>query len=254
MQTSSPDKDPSDSKTGKSNSLFPVTPWSILLQCDKNDPSSPAFTALEELCNTYWKPLYLYTLSRGIKSHEAEDYVQGFLSHFISTRALTKINSSKGKLRYYLLASLRNHIAGHHRALNTIQRGGQNSHHAFDELSPEDENASLLSHESSHEKEFNKQWAEQNISVSMKQIEQDYILEGKETLFKALSPLVLGESKKTYNELSLELNISTSNLKISLHRMRKRFSQALRTTIAQTVDSPEDIENELRELIEAMGH
>ena len=44
------------------------------------EASPQARRALEELCRTYWYPLYAYVRRRGFESHEAEDLTREFFA------------------------------------------------------------------------------------------------------------------------------------------------------------------------------
>ena len=61
---------------------FADTHWSVVLAA--GDSTSPrSIEALEELCRTYWSPLYAYLRRQGHSPHDAQDLTQGFLARVI---------------------------------------------------------------------------------------------------------------------------------------------------------------------------
>jgi len=54
-----------------------------------------------------------------------------------------------------------------------------------------------------------------------------------------------------YAELMSQLDLKASALKMAVHRLRKRFGELLRDEIAQTVSTPAEVEDEIRQLITA---
>ena len=68
--------DPSES-TSPPRDYFATTHWTVVLAAGRR--STPqADVALEELCRTYWYPLYAYVRRQGCSKEDAEDLVQGF--------------------------------------------------------------------------------------------------------------------------------------------------------------------------------
>jgi len=57
---------------------------------DSETSSEHALAALSELCQIYWRPVYLFLLRQGIAQHHAEDLTQGFFADLIENRAYAK--------------------------------------------------------------------------------------------------------------------------------------------------------------------
>jgi len=227
---------------------FPATPWTILM--DQSGPGNPSKEALEALCNLYWKPLHQYCIFKGMKADVAEDAVQGFLCHFISAKNLNKISEERGKLRSYLLVSLRNFLAMDYRAKTSQQRGGAIPH---DSLDADEETRPVVetSERESPDRVFVRNWALETIAIALSKVENDYKLQGKAELFDKVSPHVIGEGVP-YKEVAIDLEMSVSNLKITVHRMKKRVIKAMRETIAATVRDESEVDGELDELMNAL--
>src|SRR4051812_10724155 len=95
----------SDSKDPRSDkALFVTTRWTVVLPASQRSRPD-AERALEELCRTYWYPLYAFVRHRGYSKEDAEDLVQGFFARLLCKNDLTGLSSEKGKFRAFLLAS-----------------------------------------------------------------------------------------------------------------------------------------------------
>ena len=103
--------------------VFATTHWSVVLAAGQ-DASVAATTALEQLCRTYWYPLYAYLRRRGYGEHDAQDLTQGFLAQLLERRSIQDVAPEKGKFRSFLLASLNYFLADEHDRAMAQKRGG----------------------------------------------------------------------------------------------------------------------------------
>src|SRR5207249_8506956 len=100
---------------------FATTHWSVVLTAQGESPA--AQEALEKLCRTYWRPIYSFVRRQGIGPEEAEDLTQGFFALMLERRDLSTVRKEKGRLRSYLLASVKNFVADERRRAMAIKRG-----------------------------------------------------------------------------------------------------------------------------------
>src|SRR5436190_15162015 len=100
---------------------FTTTHWSVVLTAQSESPA--AREALEKLCRTYWWPLYGYVRRQGYSPEEAQDLTQGFFALLLERRDLDVARREKGRLRSYLLVSLKNFLAKARRRELTVKRG-----------------------------------------------------------------------------------------------------------------------------------
>src|SRR5438477_12805193 len=100
---------------------FTTTQWSVVLDAQGESPS--AEEALEKLCRTYWWPLYGFVRRQGYSPEEAQDLTQGFFAMLLKRRDFDAVQREKGRLRSYLLASLKNYVAKAHRREMALKRG-----------------------------------------------------------------------------------------------------------------------------------
>src|SRR5438093_11301259 len=107
--------------TGAGGVAFVTTQWSVVLTAQGRSPA--ADEALEKLCRTYWWPLYGFVRREGYKPEEAQDLTQAFFARLLERRDLETVRQERGRLRSYLLASIRNFLSkARHREM-TVKRG-----------------------------------------------------------------------------------------------------------------------------------
>jgi DNA-directed RNA polymerase specialized sigma24 family protein len=83
---------------------FITTHWSVVLQAQGESPAAQA--ALEDLCRTYWRPIYGFVRREGARPEEAKDITQGFFALILERKDFQFVRLEKGRLRSFLLASL----------------------------------------------------------------------------------------------------------------------------------------------------
>src|ERR1044072_3271715 len=87
---------------------FATTHWTMVLEAQGESPA--ARDALEKLCRTYWRPVYSFVRGQGSDPEEAEDLTQGFFARLLERRDLETVRREKGRLRSYLLVSLKHFL------------------------------------------------------------------------------------------------------------------------------------------------
>ena len=101
---------------------FTTTHWSVVLEAQGESPA--AQEALEDLCRTYWRPIYSFVRREGVKLDEAKDITQGFFLVLLEGKDFSSVRQEKGRLRSFLLASLKHFMANERRDAATLKRGG----------------------------------------------------------------------------------------------------------------------------------
>ena len=74
---------------------------------------------------------------------------------------------------------------------------------------------------------------------------------GKRTQFEALKGSLTGQ-EPAREETAKVLGMSADAVKVAVHRLRKRYRELLRAEIAETVDDPAEIDDEMRCLVNAL--
>ncbi len=233
--------------------LFAPTHWSVVLAAAAEE--SPASTAaLEKLCRNYWYPLYAYVRSRGYGPEDAEDLTQEFFARLLAHRGLEGASPLKGKFRSFLLASI-NHLLSDERDRATSQkRGGGKPELSLEAQTAEERYRLEPLDELTPEKVFERRWAAAVVERVLGQLEEEYSRTGRGQVFRVLQFFIPGEGPgRDYTAAARRLGMTDGTARVAVHRLRQRFGTMLRAAVAETVDTPEDLESELRYLLAALG-
>ena len=111
-------------QTTTRESSFSSTRWTVVRQAaDSQTASQHALSALSELCQIYWRPVYVFLRRQGIAQHDAQDLTQGFFADLIESRAYARADPTKGRFRSFLLGTLK-HFVAHARDRDHAQKHG----------------------------------------------------------------------------------------------------------------------------------
>jgi RNA polymerase sigma factor (sigma-70 family) len=239
------------------DSSFASTRWTIVRQAaDSKTASQHALSALSELCQIYWRPVYVFLRRQGIPQHDAQDLTQAFFADLIESRAYARADPLKGRFRSFLLGTLK-HFLAHARDRDRAQkRGGGNMPVQLDEASvSEAEMYASRSNSQSTDVVFDREWAVSVARQALDRLAQEYELGGKAALFEALkSRLTAGEAAAIpYEELANRLGRTAVHLRVEVTRLRARYGAILREEVRGTVVDSSDVDEELRYLRQAMA-
>jgi len=216
--------------------------------------SAESSAALEQLCRTYWYPLYLFLRRRGRPQHDAEDTVQAFFAHILAKDVIARADRARGKFRTFLLGSLQNFSANERARESTQKRGGGQALVSFHELQAEARYQNEPITNLSPERLFDQKWAASLLEQVLQTLQQEYIAAGKGPLFHELrSVLWGGRSDTNYETIAQKLGTSEGAIKVSAHRLRLRYKDCLQREVAHTVSSPGEIDEELRHLLSSLS-
>jgi RNA polymerase sigma factor (sigma-70 family) len=235
-------------KAESGGAAFVTTHWSVVLAAQDQTPAAEA--ALEELCRTYWWPLYGFARRSGYGPEEAQDLTQSFFALLLKRRDLDAVRREKGRLRSYLLVSLKNFLAKAHRREMAVKRGEGRALVPLDDLL-ERERADLEPADNlSADKIYERRWALTLLEQVLARLEEEYRAGGNAVLFGELKELLADEpGHASQAEVGNKLGMTENAVKQAFHRLRQRYRQLLREEIAHTVALPGDVEDELRHFI-----
>lgn len=232
---------------------FGTTHWSVVLAA-RQPGSVEADAALERLCRTYWWPLYAFVRRRGYDAHDAQDLTQGFFARLLEKEFLRAVDRSKGKFRSFLLAALEHFLAKEWRYAHTQKRGGKFILVSAAAESAEQHYLQAPAANLSPQQFFEQQWATTLLDQTLIRLREEFAAAGKAVLFDGIKIFLTGEKQTaTYAELSAKLGTTEAGLKMAVSRMRQRYGELLRAEIANTVSRPEEIDEELRALFDALS-
>ncbi len=248
---------PSDETSGVPGTeharCFQTTHWSVVLAAGQL-VTPQAEAALETLCRIYWYPLYAYVRRQGHPPEDAQDLTQEFFARLLEKEFLKFADQARGRFRSFLLKSLQHFLVNEWVRGQAQKRGGGQQILPLDEESAEriyqqEPSASLAA-----QSLYDKRWAVTLLDRAMERLGADYAAAGKRDVFDHLKHLLLTEgSGEIYHEAAHQSGLSEGAVKVAVHRLRQRFRAAVRAEIAQTVATPEKVDEELRCLMTAMS-
>ena len=230
-------------------SLFTSTHWTVVLTAGQTG-SPLAAEALEKLCRSYWYPLYAYVRRRGYAPEDARDLTQEFFWRLLDGDWLPKVDPSKGKFRSFLLASMNHFLANEWDRANAIKRGGRVTFQPLEDGTCEQSFRNETKLNRSPDELYELSWAKTLLQTVLSRLKQEAVVAGHSELFREFEGVLAGEKPtQTYAELAVKLSTTEAALKMAMTRLRHRYGQVLREEIALTVAQPEEVESELRYLL-----
>lgn len=232
---------------------FATTRWSVVLHAGRHDTPN-ARTALEQLCRTYWYPLYTHVRRHGHASHQAEDLIQEFFARLLEKQTLGLADPKRGRFRSFMLTALDHFLADERDRARALKRGGGAETLSLDLAAAERRYDLEPADGSAPDRAFDRQWAIALLETVLHRLEQEYQHAGKTALFAALKETLTGtRESQPYGKLAAQLGMNEGAVKVAVHRLRQRYRTCLQGEIAHTVSSPEEAGEEMRHLFRTLG-
>lgn len=209
---------------------------------------------MEELCRTYWYPIFAFARGMGLSPADAEDMVQGFFEKMLSEDLMSRVSPGAGKLRSYLIASLKNYAGNQHRRDRARKRGGGAVIVSIDHQDAEGRYQAELSGGETPEEAFDRRWALTLLEGVLGRLGREYERREDGATFEVLSPLLVDHERgRSYAAAAAELGVKEGAVRVALFRLRKRFRRLVRDEIAETVAGPAEIDDEIDALFAALN-
>jgi RNA polymerase sigma factor (sigma-70 family) len=238
---------------------FATTRWSLILSAAHSESGDQnARAALEELCRTYWRPVFSFVCRRGYSMEDAQDLTQDFFVKILEGNWLQHADPNRGRFRSLLLKSLENFLINEAEGTHTRKRGGDVEFISWDDWMAEAPSQLSISPHALEslppERLFDLRWAVTVVEHALRRLREECERKGRRRLFNALSPLLTAERDEvSYASLSTALGVAETAVKKQLHTMRQRYRSLLRDEVAHTVADPADVEDEIRHLCAALA-
>lgn len=238
---------PADPDPVPGSNRFPSTVWAQFLDTRTD-------RGLTHLAERYWKPIFAFIRARHAKSaDEAFDLTQEFFVRMMESDFTDRADPVRGRFRAYVKAALRNFLSVEARDRNRLKRGGGKkivSINAgnFDPLEPSDPAAA------NPEEALDNAWKREIIHRARGRLDADLRAAGKAVYADVFREYYLDQSEEVdYEALAARHGISRTDVSNYLTHAKRVFREILTDLVAETVNGPEDLREELRSLFGGAG-
>jgi RNA polymerase sigma-70 factor (ECF subfamily) len=233
--------------------IFATTRWSVVLQAGRHDSSPESSAALAELCRVYWRPLYADVRGMGFDVHSAQDLTQEFFGKLLEKKYVTVADRRRGKFRWFLLTALKCFLANEWDRTRAQKRGGGEKPLSLDAFSPEQRDRMEPTVPFPADQTYDRGWAFEILDRTRSLLRDEYASAGKTKRFECLEQFLPGEQPAvSCASAARALGTREDALRQETHRMKKRFGELLRQEVARTVAHPEEVDEEIRYLIDVV--
>jgi len=241
---------------GGSQSRFQTTEWSLMHEFG-NLSEEQRKTVLDELLGRYWKPVYCYLRRKGYDNEQAKDLTQGFFHEIVMGRRLIeRADQTKGRFRTFLLTALDRYTINAHRHETTARRHCSAGTVALDDTA---DAASLVARDMDPQEAFTYAWALDLLHEVLSQVERHCTEHGQEVHWQlfylhVVEPIISRRESTSLTELCSRFDIpGTIKAENMIVTVRRRFQTIMRERVRQYVASDEDVEQEIRDLMEILS-
>lgn len=234
---------------------FPTTHWSRVAHAV--NPGAPeARSALAELCEAYWYPIYAFIRCKGHDPDLALDLTQDYFTRLLETGALASADHHRGRFRAFLRTDCGFFLSHHHERLRSLKRGGGQTALPIDGRDAEGRYIREPVDATTPERLFDQSWALNLLDEVLKQLAREYADTGRAAQFEILQGAIGKQARQvSYEDLAVQMGTSAGAVQQAVQRLRKRYKVILRERIAATLDDPDEaaIDDEIRDLFNALA-
>lgn len=235
-----------------SGAVFRTTRWTQVGRAKAD--SEEGRRALADLCEAYYEPIAAFLRCELRDADAAREMAHEFFAHLLGGRAIANADRERGRFRSYLLGALKHFLSQHRRAARRLKRGGD-----AECVSLNDTDAgvawSVADAGLTPDTAFDRQWALTVMARAFETLRLECAEEGREDFFHRIKPWLTGEAAHgDQAAVAAGCGMNAAALKVAVHRMKKRFRQAIQAEVAGTLDDPGLVEAEMNALLAALGN
>jgi DNA-directed RNA polymerase specialized sigma24 family protein len=234
---------------------FQPTRWSLVAAV-RADGSERQRAAREQLCSTYWYPLYAYVRRSGHDAEEALDLTQSFFAHLLEKNLFALAEQERGKLRTFLLSALQRFLCDEWRKGQRLKRGGGVEVLSIDEALAEGYYGQEPVDPRTPEQIYERRWALLIIERALLDLRRDYAEAGKAEIFDAFKDhLTMEGDEGSAAEAGARLGLKPGAARTAISRLRQRYRDRLLREVAATMDAQteEEVDEEIDALFRALA-
>jgi RNA polymerase sigma-70 factor (ECF subfamily) len=231
---------------------FSTTHWSLITRAAT--PSAEGRAALEALCRAYWFPVYVFARKQGCTASDAEDVTQDFFAEIVQSEFLQRANPERGRFRSYLLTVVRRRIMDAHDRANAQKRGGGLRLVSIDEPLAEKQFLEIDDPGLDPSQAYERSWALTVLRRARDRLRAEQAALGRLPQFELLEPFLSGPpAEGEYAALAVNLKMARSGVAVAVHRLGKSYRNLLREEIADTVEDPGEVGDEMNHLLKVLS-
>ena len=232
---------------------FRTTRWS-LVRAAGDSRQDDSQEALNELCQSYWFPVYAYFRRRTGNAVESQDLTQEFFATLLEKHYLSDARQERGRFRTFLLTAAQRFLSMQCAKSNALKRGGGKRALSLDFAIGESLYATEPVDNEMPERTFDRRWTLNLLEIVHQRLGDEYSASGKRQAYDLLKPHLIGAgSTESYEEVAKVLGSTVGAVKTSVYRMRCRYRELPRTEIAETVADPAEVDDEIKQLFASLG-
>lgn len=233
--------------------FFAATRWTLVARARGNTPE--ARSALSDLCAAYYLPVEAFLLREIRDPETARELTHDFFARLLAGSGVAGADPTRGRFRSYLLGAVKHFLSSDRVRRTAAKRGAHAEHVPLDVgtdtspgLDPPDPGAVPA------DLAFEREWANTLLARTLDRLGAAMAAEGKTRHFEVLKPSLLGiEASVPHAELAAKLGLTEAAVKVAVHRLRKRFRDAVRSEVAETLADPSHVDEELQHLIAVLS-
>lgn len=240
-------------ETNRAQGRFATTQWSLVLAAGERG-SAEGEEALARLCSLYWYPVFAFVRRQGHATDDAQDLTQGFFTRLIEKGDLAAADRSRGRFRSFLLTACQHFLSNERDRMRAQKRGGGRVPVSIDVAAAEGRYERALAHSETPERLYDRQWCLTLLASVLDDLREDYLASGNERVFDRLKDFLTADvDAGTHADAARDLEMTAAAVKVAVHRLRRRYREALRRRVADTVETAQDIEDEIRYLLRTLA-
>ncbi len=233
-------------------SRFHTTSWT-LVRAAAAHPTADSRQALATLCQAYWHPVYAFVRRHGYDRDQSQDLCQEFFAVLLEKNYLLDANRDRGRFRSFLLTAVKHFLANEWDRAHALKRGGGQIPVSIDPSEAEAWYGPTAVEGTTPETIFERRWALSLLERVMAKLRASYAARGKVEQFETLSAFLNRDSEDPrYEEVAAAAGMSAGALRMSVHRLRRKYRELLRSEIAETVSTANEIDEEIRFLLSVL--
>ena len=235
------------------SAAFVTTQWTRVLQARGDSPEAKA--ALSDLCAAYYAPVLGFIRGDTSDEDSARELTQEFFARLLARQGIDHVDPHRGRFRSFLLGAVKHFLADMRDRDHRLKRGAGQPLESIDEGTDTSPGLQVPDPSTpSPDREFDHKWALTLLDRALVVLAQEHQAAGKSGQFEALKPWLTGDNEGiSQADAARRLGLNEGAAKVAIHRLRRRFRDLIKEEISHTVSDPAQVDQEMRDLMAALG-